>query len=100
MKYTFDIATLTSEPINANGCNAIMFKNNSYNTPNPLVILQVNGYNIREGEQLVLSGHIGEIDISQYQCTIIDNGGTVDCFVIRKYYASNQVVEPLNNNTH
>jgi hypothetical protein len=101
-KYTFDITTLVSGDVNANNCNAICFKNNCNNTP-PVAIIIVNGMPIYEQQQLILSGHEGEIDTTSYQVSIIPNGGIdLSFIVIRKYYVddSDESNKPLTQNTY
>lgn len=81
-----DIATLDEGVVPANGCNAICFKNNCNNSP-AVNIVTINGYDLREGEQLVLSGHEGEIDLTQYNAVFtVNTGASKNYQVIRKYY--------------
>jgi hypothetical protein len=61
-------------------CNAIIFENN-----NAFTVL-INGYPLAGGSALTLSGHIGEIDKTNYNFTWNANVGVIG--VWRKFYVA------------
>lgn len=66
-------------------CGAITFKNNCNNSP-AVNILQINGYNLREGEFLTLSGDKDEIIKTVFSVVISGAGANRDFQLIQKVY--------------
>jgi hypothetical protein len=76
-----------SQNITVDGaCNAITFKNNCNNNP-AVNILQINGYNLREGEFLTMSGNEGEIIKTVFSVIISGAGASQDYQIIQKIYS-------------
>jgi hypothetical protein len=66
-------------------CNAITFKNNCNNSP-AVNILQINGYNLREGEFLTLSADRDEVIKTIFSVIIDGAGASKDFQLIQKIY--------------